>query len=487
MQIKLSNAINTLLSIGAILLPIQTMFVYVFHLPNFVQMIYPFVVVGVLLCLFLPLKTIFLNIDKPFLIMFSLFLSAIFISMIVNWDTIIATGMDFTYFCTVYSKFWDRPDMRLLNWGIIRPIIFFIYICLLFIFLKYKKQRNILLKSLIILAVISCIYSFYQLIAIKLNLPFGSIFSGQGGKAVVFYGLRRVEGVFYEAGPQATFLSPIFCILLAQYFEKNTNKLYFNKKLTFIFLVMTTIVMFLTISPIGFLTPFIAVPFFLILNYRKIRIRITKKIMRKMFGAIVIAILLITSLTFFISKTSTSNFSFLTYMIEKLLISTSSMDSPIVYTNPDSRSVRNYAAIQIFKNNKIVGVGQGGAISHFSRYTPFANRNKIPEQNGIINTHLKILCELGLLGITFYSLILAYPYFLYLKKIKTLKYNKFLIDGLIIGYSIYLLISFQSTLQFWTAYFWMIYVSLITLIKDSQMEYIQQIINKRYLNENTNH
>jgi O-antigen ligase len=101
----------------------------------------------------------------------------------------------------------------------------------------------------------------------------------------------------------------------------------------------------------------------------------------------------------------------------------------------------------------------------------------LPEQNGVINTHLKILCELGLLGFVLYILILAYPYYLYVKKYHLLKFlSKNLINGLLIGYSIYIFISFQSTLQFWTPYFWMIYVLLITVIREKATINISQII-----------
>ena len=127
MKISLQNSIKYLLIWGSFFLPTQAMFVFLFHFPNFVQMIYVFIIWGILIICFMQKKFIFKSIDVNYTILFLWLLTTIFISYIVNHDAILSFGNQFKYYVKVYSSTWDEPELRMLNWGIIRPWIFFIY------------------------------------------------------------------------------------------------------------------------------------------------------------------------------------------------------------------------------------------------------------------------------------------------------------------------------------------------------------------------
>ena len=467
-KIKIKSLVYLILIFAGALLTTQACLIYVFHLPPYIQFFYLFLIFGGILCIFIPIKQSILSIDKTFFILYMLFILAMFISIIVNYNSVVSHGMDFTYYTLSYSKFWDRPDIRLFAWGIMRPAFFLAYTLLLFIFLNFKNGTKILLKTLIIVAILSSVYSIYQIISGYFGLPFGSIFSGHDGKEIFFFGkLRRVEGFFYEPGPHATILSPIFCILGLQIFEKDKKKLLFKRSITLIFFVLITIVLFLTFSPIGFLTPIIGIPIAILLNIKNIKL--SKKLL-KITAIALIVISIAAYLTSFIinsilTKTVNIDISITKYMIEKIANSTTALDDPIVYMNPDARSVRNYVGIKIFKDHILLGAGPSSAITYFYKYATFTGNNYIlRDQGGVINTHIKILCETGIIGFTFYMGILIYPIWLYIKRYKLVKKDKKLIDSLLIAHFLYILLSFQSTQQFYSQYFWLIYIPLIVLL-----------------------
>lgn len=484
-KIKIKNLAYLMLIFAGALLTTQSCLLYVFHLPPYIQFFYLFLIFGGILCIFIPIKQSIGSIDKTFFILYMLFILAMFISIIVNYNSVVSHGMDFTYYTKLYSKFWDRPDIRLFAWGIMRPAFFLTYALLLFIFLNFKNGIKILLKTLIVVAVISSIYSVYQLISGYFGLPFGSIFSGHDGKEIFFFGkLRRVEGLFYEPGPHATILSPIFCILSFQIFEKNKEKLLFKKSTNIIFFILITIALIFTFSPIGFLTPIIGIPIAILLNIKNI------KFSPKLIKITAITVITISIMAFFISyvinsiltKTINIDLSITKYMIEKIANSTTALDNPIVYMNPDSRSVRNYVGIKLFQDHMLLGAGPSSAITYFYKYATFTENNyMLRDQGAVINTHIKVLCETGIIGFIFYMAILIYPIWLYVKRYRLIKKDKNLIDSLIIAHILFILLSFQATQQFYSQYFWLIYTPLIILLNKIKQNKKFHCINKGHL------
>ena len=468
MRIKLDNFYKYLLIFAGIFLPTQAFFVLVLHLPSVFQMLYIFLIAGIIALLFTPLKQILLSQNKFVISLWIFLLIALMLSCIHNYTDLFNHGLGYYHYTSKYfSSFWDTIPMRLFNWGFLRPFLFFLYVVILFVLLKTEKLRKILLKTLIIVALVSSIYSVYQIIATFFCLPFGSLFSGHNGNEIfIAPGVRRCEGIFYEAGPQATFLSPIFCVLLTQLFEKNLSNVFFSKTKTLVAFMLVSIALFFTFSPIAFLT-FVLTPLILtIINIKKIR---HFKIKKKYFYLILIlGCAFVTIIVMGIFKIKNSmNFDVNTYMLEKIAKSLYSMDDPFVYTNADSRSVRNYVGICEYKDNKLFGVGPGAAINYYYRYAPFTTWNLMLSTEGVINTHIKMLCETGIVGFIPYLLLILYPLFLCIKKYKSIlkSKNNLLIQGLLIGYILYIFLSYQATLEFFKSYFWMIYILLITEIK----------------------
>ncbi len=474
MILKLNNFVYKFLSISLFFLPIQACLVVLFNFPNSIQYFYLFIIIGFITSIVITLKYKKISIDKTFIILFLLLLFSMFISFIINYEQILSKGMEFAYFVSVYSKFWDSPDIRMFNWGILRPFLFFLYACILFLFFNLKYGLKIAFKTILTLAIISCIYSIYQIVAAYFNLPGGAIFSGHHGQEIFLFGkLRRVEGLFYEPGPQATFLSPIFCIMFFQLFERNKEKMLYTPKKTYLIFILIAIVTVCTFSPIAFLTIPICIGLAYILNYKRIKFKLTTKNIKILYCVVIFLVMLILGIFNLIQKNA-QNFSISKYMIEKILVSTTSFDSPVVYLNPDSRSVRSFVGIELFKDHKIFGAGPSSAITYFFKYANFtSNKYILRDQHAVINTHIKMLCEYGLVGFFFYLLLLLYPIYLYIKYFKLLKDNKNIIDSLFISYLIYILVSFQATLQFWMPYFWVIYVMLVVLLKKCPLQYIK--------------
>lgn len=469
-KINLKNIIKILVISQAILIPIQVFATTIFKLPTFIQLFYLYIFLNLIIITKLPIKKWFYFQKKFFLISFLFFLFTIILSIIVNFETTINKGTDFLYYISVYSPFWDTPINRLI-WGLLNPILFFIYIFELFIILSLKDMLKIFIKSFIILAIISCIYSIYQFIAGLFDLPFSSIFSGHEGKEIYLIGkIRRVEGLFYEPGPHAAFLASILCILGTQIFNTNKNELLFNSKLNKIFLLIVGITLILTFSPIGILAYILFFISLLILNFNKIKHYLNIQLLTRFFVLLVIGF---SSFIIFINRISNmNNFSIFKYLKERVVSGTfGGLNDPFIYTNPDQRSVRNYIGIQIFKDNLLLGCGPNNAILYFYKYAPFANVYNIKgpilrDKGAILNQHIKILCELGVLGFTFYMLILIYPFYLYFKRRKNLYFdpNKNLIQGLLIAHLIYILVSMQTTFQFYLHIFWFNYIPLVLLL-----------------------
>lgn len=473
MKISIEKLAYFFLIFAGCLLTTQACLVFVFYLPSYIQFLYLFLIFGGVTCLFLPYKNLVSYSNLTFITICILLLIINLISAVLNYEILASYGDSIKYFLRIYLDFWDSAGGRLFGWGLMRPIFYFLYACILFIFLRFKNSTKVLMRSLIIVGIISCIYSIYQIIAFYLGLPYGAIFSGHDNQEITLYGiLRRTEGIFFEAGPHATFLSPLFCIMLFQLFENNENKLFFNKKLSVCIFILFTIIMLNTYSPIGYLTPVIAIPIAIILNINKIKeIKITKKIFNRIIVLIILAAMIIASFSVFLAKTYSIDLSLISgYILEKVMVSTSSTDTVSTagglgvpeYMNLDARSTRNYAAIEMFKEHPIIGVGPGGAISYFPKFLPFTYaRNYIRDSQAVINTHLKILCESGILGFIVYLTMMLYPFWLYIKNYKKLKDNKLFIDSLIIAHFLYLLLSFQSNFLLYSTNFWLIYVPLV--------------------------
>lgn len=465
-KIKLKSIIYIWAICSAIFLPLQSTLVNTFHLPNFLQPIYFFLLSGCLILFNVPLKLIKKSIDKKFLIIFLILIFAYIISIILNYASIAERGMAFTYYTRDYSTFWNSPTVAPLTWGILNPCIYFLFSLLLLCFFNFKSTIKIIIKTLIIVAFISALYSCYQIIADKLSLPFGSIFSGHNQEPIyLLRGIRRVEGIFFEPGPHAMFLSPIYCILFTQLYENDKKQLLFNRKFILLSFILISIILIFTFSPIGYITMILVYVFSYILKIKKLVL--TKKLLIKL-SLLFISILLLLLIIYF-NKKDADSFNVYSYMIDKIATSTFSMNDPIIYSNPDSRSVRNYVAIQLFKEHPIFGAGPSSGIYYYFKYAAFAYLRTLPGTSAILNTHLQNLSETGIFGFSFYLMLILYPLWYYYKYIKKCIFSN-LTKGLLMGYVLMLLLTFQSGPSLFTPYFWLIYSLLFSLERKEKIE-----------------
>ena len=232
MDLKLSQ-INTFFIIFTALLPLQLTLRLFLHLPSFLMLIYIFLICSIFFLLFIyfihPINIKISCLQKNTIIIFAIFFFEMVISVLFNYNNILEQNIPFIYYTNKYSKFWDSPVMSSLFAGIIRPLVYFSFVFIMYFFLKKEIHLRKLCKYLIIIGFFSSLYSIYQVIAFRFGLPFSSVFSGHNGEIIEAFGVRRCEGLLYEPGPQATYLSVIFSIILFQLFGyKKTDNFFSN-------------------------------------------------------------------------------------------------------------------------------------------------------------------------------------------------------------------------------------------------------------------
>ena len=472
-KLKITPLIKIMIVISASVLPIQASIIYAFNLPTLFQLLYPFLLISFIIILNIPIQKIMRSFDYRFVFLFLLLILFQIISSIINCNTIIDFAMKFSNYVANYSNFWDSPIPRMINWSIFRPFLFFCYIGILFIFLNFRDGIKIHTKSLICLGLLSVIYSIYQIVAAYLGLPFSAIFSGHNGQEIFLVGnIRRVEGLFFEPGPQATFLIFILSLLISQFFEKNNHLVFFTKTQLQIFTFLTIIILIFTFSPIAFLGLFAISLFFFVLKFNDIYNYFKNTKVLIYIPIILILLSFILYITIAYLQANALSFNFLFYLKNKIVDSLYGMDSFLVYSNLDSRSVRSYAGLQMFKDHFWFGVGAGGAIVHYVKYVPFATAiTKILGTQTILNTYIKFLAEFGIIGFSIFMLIVLYPIYLFLKYYKIIKNSEFenLIHAYLIAYLLHIIFSYQANPQFWMVLNWLIYVPLIILIRKTKL------------------
>ena len=123
MNIKLSSIKNFLIFFMA-LLPLQLTLRLICHLPNFLMLIYIFLIFAIIYYFLLPIKKIS-KIQLITSIILLIFFFTIVISVLFNYSDIIDKVVPFQYYVSKYSPFWDSAIMSSLFAGVIRPLIYF--------------------------------------------------------------------------------------------------------------------------------------------------------------------------------------------------------------------------------------------------------------------------------------------------------------------------------------------------------------------------
>ena len=438
------------------LLPLQLTLRLVLKLPNFLMLIYIFFALALIYFFLTPYKIV----SKLQLIIFvilSIFFIEMSISVLYNYPNVLDRIIPVQYYASEYSSFWDSSLMSSLFAGIIRPIIYFLFCFFSFFILNKEKYLKKLCRLLIIIGLISSIYSIYQFVAYYLGLPFDSVFSGHNGEIITFMGIRRCEGILYEPGPQATYLSVIFCLLLTSCFNNFNNGLFFKRKILEIaILILVTITLFLTLSPIGMLTPFIIIPMYIGVNWKNCSKKFKKIIF--LFITISILFLLCSGVVKLGNKVSS-----LHYLVNRI---TALQPNNNIYWG-DHRSVRNEFGLNVIKHHFILGVGAGNDGFYYARYAPYAV-GSLPDKGIVINNNIKIFSDSGILGFICYIILLLTPFlYFYKKKLYINKDNYFLYNlsiALFFSEILFVVLTFNSQVEFFQPLFWIVYSMLITTI-----------------------
>lgn len=476
--INIGKLLNNILMALIFLMPIQVFTKNVLHIPTYIQIYYAFIFLGVLYLILNYIKYQKLHMNKFIFILYGMFFVISIISSVYNYNNVVDIKPDIYNFQVVtYTPFWDRPMIRTWYFSIFRTGLLYLFIIIVYNFLSSHENIRKVLKLFIILAFITSIYSIYQIFATKYGLPYGAIFSNRSEASVAqLFGIRRLDGLFFEPSPQAGFLSTIWCIVLSQLFEKNKQNLLFSKPNLTVLLVLSTGVMFLTFSPIGVLTPIIATPLFLIYYFKNNVMRFIRKnitfIILPSLIILVFSIIIVTNYEFNYFRED----NVLGYIKNKIQISTVDLKEPFIYMNQDSRSVRNYAGLQMFLDHPVLGIGPGNSGFFYFSYIPFVNFSKMSNLSPLINVYICLLGENGLLGFVIFMILLLYPIYL-INQYRISFNNNPLLLGLLCGYVIIVLITFLSYSYDKDPTFWIIYIIMIKSI----------FLRKQYIGEKNEH
>lgn len=441
------------------ILPFENgLLVNTFKLPEFLKFRYLYLFLSFII-FFIFLKKITINrFDYKYVLLYIIFFAIILVSSIINYNNIPHT---YPFYNQGYMY---AQGTRTLYLALIKPLFFLLFSITVYLFcINAKKAIKIIFKTFIIVGVISSLYGLYQFIGYKLGLPYTSIFS-RGD--LLIGSLRRCEGIFYEPGPHSKFLSICFFLLIADILNKNKFFYIFKSSKIRIFnLIVIVMGMILTISPIGFIAP-IFLLFLFLFNF-KATILYLKKNIKKVISYLTIIIILSSLALFVLSQVKyNSTESLLQYAYSKIIMSVYS-NNIIEYYNPDSRTLRTYVGLSIFKDFPILGCGAGNSTFLYYKYIQYI-KTIIPIGDGVINQNINFLAEFGLIGFLSYLSIILYPFYKYLMK-KNINYNnyKIYIQLLLITILYFVLIVSFGNLFFFEIYFWFVYISTLFLLDKS--------------------
>lgn len=475
MQIKFYKLSSIILFFTGLLLPLEGILQNSFNLPGAVKFFYIFLIISTGLFFLIPQKFFWKQMDKTLIGLYLLLFSWIVISVAINYGTI-PTG----YAIFSQKSSIDAPEVRSLFYGVFKPALFLLFIFCVSLLFNSKEALKYFLKGLFILTAISCTYGLYQLIGYYLGLPGTAIFSGHGNQDIMLGPIRRIEGMFFEPGPNAKFLSMIFPLVCYQVIEKCKINTVFNKTFLKILLFLVTIIMIMTISPIGFFTIPLTLLFVFLFNIKEINFRKKKTVKR---AAIIFALFSCFLVGLKLSPLSYgNNANILQYFLNKTDETFGSMTN--VMYDPDARSVRNYVALEMAKDYPIFGVGIGNAVFYYYKYAYFTEFKKDlfeKESQGIMNTYMNMLSQAGIVGFLIFMIIVFYPIYLYIRYYYLLRKseNFMLIQSFLVSYCLLITIAFNSSPNFFEINFWLLCIPIIKMINFERIKYKEQKLSKK--------
>tara|TARA_B110000858_G_scaffold184362_1_gene225497 strand:- start:319 stop:1575 length:1257 start_codon:yes stop_codon:yes gene_type:complete len=314
------------------------------------------------------LMNIFFLIDIIIKKKYEIFKNDIFYSLIALWFFLIINTLINNNFSENYSR----------SFGFIRYVLL-VFLCSYILTYKNYRYKKLIFKFWsIIFAIVSVDLIFEYIFTFNI-LGFRTPYDG---RLVGFMGDQLKIGHWYLC---------FSLIILSQYFNQ-------YKVLIFL-LILSIIISFIIGERANFIRLFIAITFFLI---------ITRVLKFKIFTAMIFLIISLLSLTTIFDK-SVNNA--LKYRYVNQIIDVFKKDSLQEINNNNPYTPMYLNAYDLFKQNKLLGVGLGSYLE--KSHENFRTKKEIKGYNILPNTHphqfhFEILATLGLPGYLFICFFLIY-------------------------------------------------------------------------------
>ena len=308
--------------------------------------------------------------------------------------------------------------------------IFFLYAAAYFYFTKYPNKKYLYIKALFLAYIIPCIFGVYQII-------FKTEFIGREG-------FNRINGTYFHPNSFAFHLFFLFIILIILYFNSKRSK---NKRYLIVFLSIIIVLILFTLTRSVWIG-FILFIFSLIFIYSR---KYIFKYSLLITGLIFIFLVLInyTSLKYF----DRNNISF----IGRVTSSTNLLSS-WEWRNKMWGEMTEY----IYQSS-IIGYGLDTY-----RYLREKQIYNVFESTYAHNDYLKILIELGIIGLIFYLNLIFKTLKKIFQKFLLTKRKKYLIS--FIGILIIFLIGAVDNVLRSTALQWVMWIYIAYLLSKTKKE-----------------
>lgn len=299
----------------------------------------------------------------------------------------------FMYLSIFYSK--DKSI------AINESIRFTSYICILILLKYYKGLKDLKNKYYVFVfqSIIISIYGIYQFVFAK------------SGMFLITINLKRIQSFFENPNSFGAYIIILFFTLLIYgYSQKGYRKLlcYFSSLLLLINLI-------LTFSRNSWLAFFVGVVIMIIaINWK-----------------------------FIIALPLTGLLVYLNPAIYKRLLD-------LKDSSQNMGRIKIWElSLKMFKDHKIAGIGNGNFASNYKKYVQLYTELKMQDSSflPVHNSYLKVLCELGIIGITMFFVMIYFMFTRIRSSIKNDK-NNYFYKGFIISFICFLFMNIFENLFF---------------------------------------
>ncbi len=293
----------------------------------------------------------------------------------------------YTYKDVVVTPVWLDNLNSILKNSLVTNVRLFIPFLTIFIMVRLVKTQEVLhkgLKLFFLSIVFSTLYGYYELIIKSLGLGFNMLLPGHSQSILYFDDKTRLSGMFGDPSYYAGYIvmSAFFCLFLK-------DLKVFPRLITYVVLLSQFVLLFFTYSTIGWLSLLTGIVVYFV----------KKGKLKHIFTLLVVSFILFGVLSL--------NPTFRTVLYKPFDSDNGSRSD---------RMITAITALNIFKDNPILGVGNGNYGLVYDKYRPIGSEEKEfqPIAN---NVYLDILSAYGIVG-TFLFLWIAKSLWSCLRQIK---------------------------------------------------------------------